>query len=71
MQAHPVFNKISIDPYKQERLQTFMVSYGVYVIIPLNWVKVEEISTIQHYISTTITLLHRKTIYKDYFQNLC
>ena len=44
---HHVFHNISIDIYKQDRLQTFMVSYGNYKTCPLSRLKVVEIANIQ------------------------
>ena len=32
MSAHPNFKNISIDNHKQEKLFTFMLTYGVYII---------------------------------------
>ena len=40
MLDHPDFNYIPIDTYVWEMYSTFMLSYGVYITHPLNWVKV-------------------------------
>ena len=48
-----------------------MLAYGVDIKILLNWVKVEVIAKIQHYISSRTTPLHEKQNYKDYCQYLC
>ena len=41
MLDHPIFQKKLIDTYKQEILPPFMLSYGVYITLSLNWVKVK------------------------------
>ena len=40
MLAHPDFNNISIDTYKQEILSTFLLANGVYITCSLNQVYV-------------------------------
>ena len=47
MLAHPNFNNISIDNYKQEIFCTFSLGCGVYVTFSLNLVYVEVIANIQ------------------------
>ena len=64
MLDHPVFHDIPIGTYKQKVLKTFMLEYGVYITLSLNWVKVEEISNIQCYLST------RKLFTKNILQGI-
>ena len=61
MLAHPDFNKISTDTYKQEIFLTFMLSGVTYITCPLNPVKVEVIANIQCFLPTRKVLLHKKS----------
>ena len=56
--AYPIFHNILIDTYKREILPTFMLEDGVYITLPMNWLKVEVISNIQCLLSTKKTTLH-------------
>ena len=48
-----------------------MLEDGVYIIYPLNWVKLEETSNIQWYLSTRKTPLHKTIFRKECYQHLC
>ena len=60
MLDHPDFNNISIDSYKREILNTFMLALHVYVACSLNIVYMEVIANIQCYISTRKTQFHER-----------
>ena len=47
MLGHPNFNNISIENYRWEIFPKFMSADGVYVILSLNWLYAEVISSIQ------------------------
>ena len=64
MLAHTVLHKISIDTYKWDIFPRFMLTYRVYITLPLIWVKVEVIENIKGYISTRKTPLYGEGIKK-------
>ena len=55
MLGRTLLNKLLNDQYKQERLPTFWLTYGVYITLILTRVKLEGIANIQFQISTENT----------------
>ena len=58
MLANPDYSNISIDDYKWEILQTFKLSFCVYITCPLNLVYHELIANIQYYLFTSKTQVY-------------
>ena len=69
--AHPYFNNISIENYKQEILATFMLTLPVFTTISLNLLYLEVIVNIKCYIPTRKTLFFKKRNARKYCQHLC
>ena len=65
------YNNISIDNYKREMFQTFMLTLRVYVTYSLTLVYLEVISKIQYQLFTRNLFIYLQRNAKEYDQQIC